>query len=146
MSRAERWMVLLLRLTALGCMSAIFAVFMPRTWMAFVHEKLGLGKFPDGPVIVYLARSVSFFYAGLGVVIWLAATDVRRYVSLIRFVATAGIVFGIVITTSNVLTGMPWWWQVGEALSVFPLCIVVLWLQHRLAELDSNGSNAHDVD
>ena len=128
MNRSEWWLTLLLRLTALGCLLSVFAVFLPHAWMAWTHEWLGLGEFPPGPVIDYLARSVAFFYAAAGAILWLAAMDVRRYGPLIRLLALAGIAFGIVITASNVIAGMPRWWQVGEALSLFPMCIVVLWL------------------
>jgi hypothetical protein len=137
MNRAEWWLVLLLRLTAIGCLLAIFAVFLPRSWMAATHERLGLGPFPESPVVDYLARSVSFFYAGVGAILWLAASDVRRYASLITLITIAGLAFGIIITTSNVLTNMPRFWQIGEALSIFPLCIIVLWLQRRVPS--SNG-------
>ena len=126
MSRAERWLVLLLRLTAMGCALAVLAVFTPRAWLAACHEWLGLGDFPKGPVIEYLARSLSFFYAALGTIVWLAASDVRRYGPLIRLVAIAGIVFGVIITATNVLIGLPLWWQVGEALSLFPVCVIIL--------------------
>jgi hypothetical protein len=130
--RAQWWLVLLLRLTAIGCALAIFAVFMPRHWMAWCHERVIPGRFPEGPVVDYLARSVSLFYAGLAVVLWLASTDVRRYAPLIRLLAIVGMVFGAIITTSNVLTGMPRVWQVGEALSIFPICIIVLGLERRI--------------
>ena len=146
MGRVEWWLVLLLRLTAVGCALAIFAVFMPRDWMAWCHDRIVPGGFPQGPVIDYLARSVSLFYAGLAVILWLAAADVRRYAPLIRLLAIAGIVFGVIITTSNVLTGMPRFWQVGEALSIFPICIIVLWLRRRLVNEDPKGSDAHAAD
>ena len=34
--------------------------------MAACHEAMGLGPFPDAPIVEYLARSVSAYYAMLG--------------------------------------------------------------------------------
>ncbi|OHE80148.1 MAG: hypothetical protein A2107_15030 [Verrucomicrobia bacterium GWF2_62_7] len=105
---------------------AIFAVFMPRAWMAATHEMIGLGKFPDGAIVDYLARSVSALYAFHGGLLWILARDVRRYATIIAYVAAAGIAFSVFILALDVSLGLPVWWILGEGPSVFVISLVVL--------------------
>jgi len=105
---------------------AIFAVFMPRAWMAATHEMIGLGKFPDGAIVDYLARSVSALYAFHGGLLWILARDVRRYATIIAYVAVAGIAFSVFILALDVSLGLPVWWILGEGPSVFVISLVVL--------------------
>ena len=59
MTRADKALVLLLRFVGVPALFALVAVFMPVSWMAATHRWLGLGEMPAGPVVEYLARSVS---------------------------------------------------------------------------------------
>lgn len=105
---------------------AIFAVFMPRSWMAATHEMIGLGKFPDGALVDYLARSVSALYAFHGGLLWLLARDVRRYETIITYVAAVGIAFSIFVLALDVSLGLPVWWILGEGPSVLVISLIVL--------------------
>ena len=62
----ERILVSVLRIT--GCVSLLAAifVFVPYSWMNAIHQQLGMGELPSNPVVGYLARSTSAFYALLG--------------------------------------------------------------------------------
>jgi hypothetical protein len=55
------------------------AVFVPLSWMDATHRWLGLGEMPTAPVVEYLARSVSAFYAVLGALclVWHPASCLR---------------------------------------------------------------------
>jgi len=46
-------------LQAFGAVTAIALVMMPGSWMAAVHEWLGMGVLPDKPVVEYLAPPTS---------------------------------------------------------------------------------------
>ena len=74
--------------------SAFFAVFIPTEWMASTHERLGLGVFPDGPVVEYLARSVAAFYGFHGVLLFIVAGDPIRFRPIVSFLAAFNILFG----------------------------------------------------
>ena len=111
---AERWLRLILRVTGTALLGALPFVFVPRTWHAAVHEWLGFGPYPDGPVIDYLARSVSAMYVLSGVFCWLVAADVRRWGPMIQFLGWASVGFGAVMTVVDGLLGLPWWWFWGE--------------------------------
>jgi hypothetical protein len=110
---------------------AIFAVFMPRAWMAATHEAIGLGKFPDGVIIDYLARSISALYAIHGGLLWLLARDVRRYEAIIVYIAAAGVAFSVFILALDASLGLPIWWILGEGPSVLVISLVILTLLAR---------------
>jgi hypothetical protein len=110
---------------------AIFAVFMPRAWMAATHEAIGLGKFPDGVIMDYLARSISALYAVHGGLLWLLARDVRRYEAIIVYIAAAGVAFSVFILALDASLGLPIWWILGEGPSVLVISLVILTLLAR---------------
>jgi hypothetical protein len=56
MTRADKALVILLRFVGVGALFALVAVFMPSSWMAATHRRLGMGEMPTGPVVEYLAR------------------------------------------------------------------------------------------
>ncbi|MBN1669894.1 MAG: hypothetical protein JXR37_02600 [Kiritimatiellae bacterium] len=134
MSKHARLLAILLRLMGTAERLALGAVFTPRAWMALVHERLGLGAFPAGPIAPYLARCVSAFYALHGGMLWLAASDVRRYAGLITCVAVTGMAFAVLISVLDIQAGFPWLWLIAEGPFLVVLSVVFLWLQRKVAE------------
>ena len=68
-----------------GTMSllAIPFIFVPYSVMDDIHQQLQLGTLPDEPIVGYLARSLSAFYALVGALFWKISFDLRRYRSLL---------------------------------------------------------------
>jgi hypothetical protein len=128
MTKAEWALIVVLRCGAAVLMLAALAVVMPFSWMAATHELLGLGTLPDIPLIQYLTRSVSAFYAYHGVLILLLSFDVRRYAPVIRFIAWTTVVCGGLLLALDLWCGMPWFWTLAEGPSVvaFGLLLVLL--------------------
>ena len=115
MKRPQRWLKLFLVLGGLSMCLAVFAVVMPTSWMVWVHDKyLGMGEFPDRPVVEYLVRSVSMLYAGIGGLLLLAATDLVRYSRMIQYLAVFNIVLGGAVLGISIEARMPVMWIVGE--------------------------------
>ena len=85
MAKSDKALVVLLRIVGVGALFALLAVVMPVSWMAATHGWLGLGEMPTGPVVEYLARSLSAFYAIMGALCLVLATDLERYRPLVRF-------------------------------------------------------------
>lgn len=56
----DRLLPLLLRVFGTSSLLATIFVAAPRAWMRDIHAALGLGAFPDTPVVWYLARSTSY--------------------------------------------------------------------------------------
>lgn len=103
-----------LRLFGVSGLFALVPVFMPFSWMAAIHDWLGLGEMPTAPIVEYLARCLSAFYAFYGTLCLLAASDLDRYRPLVRLLALALLLMGIVFSWVDVVSGMPWWWLAIE--------------------------------
>src|SRR5262245_22626666 len=114
MTRADKALVILLRFVGVGALFALVAVFMPLSWMAATHRWLGLGEMPTGPVVEYLARSVSAFYALVGALCLVVAADLERYRPLVRFLGMAFALMSVVLLGVDLAAGMPWWWSASE--------------------------------
>ena len=101
MAMADKALVVLLRFVGVSALFALVAVFMPVSWMAATHRWLGLGEMPTGPVVEYLARSLSAFYAVYGALCLVVAADLGRYRPLVRFLGMAfalmSVVFGALL-------------------------------------------------
>jgi hypothetical protein len=131
MNRTQWMLVWLLRLTGVACVGGLVGVVMPAGTMAAAHEWLGLGAYPDAPITDYLARSTSAFYAMFGGLLLVLACDVRKYASVIRYVAWVGAVFSVAITVIDYLLALPWWWTWGEGPATLATCAAILVLQAR---------------
>ena len=135
MNKPERTLAALLRLLAAAHVCALFGVFMPARWMAAGHAWLGLGGFPDSPLAPYLARSVSALYALYGALLWICATDVRRYAPIVRYYAVTGFGFAALVTLLDLQLGMPWYWTFGEGPMLVAVCVALLALLRRVPRL-----------
>src|SRR6516165_450004 len=114
MTRADNALATLLRVLGIGSLFALVAVFMPFSWMVATHRWLGLGEMPDGPVVEYLARSVSAFYALFGALFLVIASDLERYRPVVRFLGVGLALVSLVLLGVDLGAGMPWWWSVSE--------------------------------
>jgi hypothetical protein len=132
MSRAERTLVLLLRLSAAMLLLATVPVFMPHCWMDAIHRRIGLGELPDMPIVGYLTRSLSAMYAMHGALLLCLSLDVRRYLPLVRFLAVLAVVFGAGMVVLDCAVGLPLRWILGEGPFIVVLGAVLLWLARRI--------------
>src|SRR5262249_3906246 len=137
MTRADKVLVILLRILGVSALFALVAVFMPFSWMVATHDWLGLGEMPTPPVVEYLARSVSAFYALFGAFCLLAASDLERYLPLVRFLGTALALMGVLFLGIDLAADMPWWWIASEG----PAGIAIGALLLRVARLSRRQSS-----
>ena len=114
MAMADKALVVLLRFVGVSALFALVAVFMPVSWMAATHRWLGLGEMPTGPVVEYLAGSVSAFYAVMGALCLVMASDPERYRPVVRFLGVAFALMSLVLLGVDLAAGMPWWWSASE--------------------------------
>jgi hypothetical protein len=120
---------------------ALIPLIMPREWMALVHERLGMGAFPDKPIAEYLARYASAFSAFYGFLLILLATDVHRYARIITFQAIAVAGLSIVGAWVGFRGGMPAWWMIGDVMSCCSFGAAVLWLQRKISVTSRTGEH-----
>ena len=100
---------------------------MPFDWMNAIHRQVGLGDLPHVPIVGYLTRSISALYALHGALLVFLAGDVLRYLPVVRFLAVAGAVFGVLMLAIDGAVGMPLPWTVAEGPFVVALSAVILW-------------------
>ncbi len=132
MSEQDRLLVLFLRIMGSAALLAIGAVVMPYSWMDGVHRWLGMGRLPDEPIVGYLARSTSAFYAMLGGLAWVASFDLYRHRLILCYLGAATIVFGLALLIIDILEGMPQYWVVCEGPVDTALGVLILVLSRRL--------------
>jgi len=130
---AERLLEWILRAAGAILLSAALFVFEPTDWMARSHEALGLGAFPDAPLTQYLTRSIAALYSIHGAFVLLAASDVRRYRSLVRLIGATDMAFGFTMLGIDLHAGMPAWWTLGEGPPLVLAGALVLALSGRVA-------------
>jgi hypothetical protein len=106
--------VILPRFVGAGSLFALVPVFMPFSWMIATHRWLGLGDMPTGPVVEYLGRSFSTFYALVGALSLVVTADLDRYRPLVRFLRIAFALWSVVLLGVDWAAGMPWWWTASE--------------------------------
>lgn len=135
MNNAERGLKLVLWVFGGVSVLATFPFVMPWPWMGVVHERLGMGALPDKPIVEYLARSTSALCALYGGLTLVLATDVRRYAAIIRFQAIGMMALSAVGAVLGLKGGMPAWWMMGDAGSVWLFCGAMLVLQRKIAPI-----------
>ena len=127
-------------LIILGCVDllALLAVVMPLKWMSNINTWCGMGPLPDVPLLGYLTRSNSALYAFHGTLILYVSTDIRRYLSLIRFLSWVAIVHGIVLLGIDFAEKMPWHWTLLEAPSFLIISGWILWLASGMEGIETD--------
>ena len=114
MTKQELLFKLFLRIIGTAALLALFAVFLPYSWMNAIHQWLGMGELPSEPIVGYLARSTSAFYALLGGLLWVVSFDLRRHRVILCYLGIVIAIFGAAVLVIDLLEGMPLWWAVGE--------------------------------
>ena len=131
---AERALVILLRVSGLVLLTALFTAVMPFTWMDEIHRRLGLGELPNMPIMGYLTRSLSAMYALHGALVFFVSLDVRRYLPVVKCVFVLGILFGLGMLVLDQAVGMPRRWAYCEGPSIIILGGILLWLTSRVPQ------------
>jgi hypothetical protein len=131
---SERCLRFLLRYLGIVCLLAIGAVCMPYQWMNRIHQSLGMGLLPSEPIVGYLARSLSFFYAVMGGLMLLCSFDLHRHKRVLCYFGAAFILFGAVVWGVDYIEGMPVYWKRFEGPFVIVVGVAILFLALRLKE------------
>jgi hypothetical protein len=126
--RATAVLKLLLRVIGGFSLLALIFVAAPESWMVAIHAELGLGQLPDEPIVGYLARSTSAFYAIEGGLFWLVSFDLVRYRPVVRYLGAVTALFGLALLLIDGLEGLPLSWTLWEGPFVAVFGLAVLWL------------------
>ncbi|MEO1998097.1 MAG: hypothetical protein ABGZ17_22870 [Planctomycetaceae bacterium] len=134
-----KWLAWVLRANGVAMIFALPAVFMPVEWMAVAHGKLGLGTFPDGVIVQYLARTISGLYVLLGLLTVKMSLDIAPYLSLIRFWAVLNLVAGVVLLGLDIYLQLPLFWIVVQGPYVISYSGVLLGLERGMRSARCRG-------
>ena len=118
MNRSEYTLIFLLRLAGSFQMLAIFAIFLPIGTMDSMHRMLGLGGLPTDPIVEYLARSLSAFYAIHGGLMWCLSSHVDRFRPIVILLASCHIALGLLLFGIDIMAGLPGYWVWLEGPSI----------------------------
>ena len=113
---------------------ALVFVVAPRAWMEEIHTALGLGVFPDTPIVWYLARSTSAFYAMMGGLFWLASFDMGRQRLLLLYLGWWTVVWGVMLCGIDLWVGLPLSWALSESPTVILMGVALLYLISRTSD------------
>jgi len=125
---AEQLLKLILRFVGTAALLALIFVAAPFAWMESIHSSLGMGRLPDTPVVGYLARSTSAFYALLGGLFWALSLDPGRYRRILIYLGAALAFFGAALLVIDLSGGMPWFWTAWEGPYVMVMGTTILLL------------------
>jgi hypothetical protein len=128
----DRLLPLLLRVFGTSSLLATIFVAAPHAWMRDIHVALGLGAFPDTPVVWYLARSTSALYAVLGGLFWVVSFDLVRYRPVVRYLAGVLSLFGVALGIIDWAEGLPLFWTLWEGPVVLAFGLTVLTLSRHI--------------
>ena len=137
LNKSELTILVLMWIMGVGGLFAIPAIFLPYSWMNSIHEFMGLGTMPDSPIVSYLARSLSAFYAILGTITLCISFDIRGLRSFVRLWGMIVSLLGIVLLGIDFTSGMPLSWTLGEGPPALAIGLTVLWCQRRIETSDS---------
>jgi len=122
-----RWF---LRLIGTASLLAILFVPAPYACMNSIHRLLGMGVLPDAPVVGYLARSTSGFYALLGGLLWVVSFDLARYRRILWYLGVSFVLFGLSLAAIDSIEGLPLFWRVAEGPIDAGFGVIILWLNY----------------
>jgi hypothetical protein len=127
----ETILCILLRYMGFVTMLALVAVFMPYSWMNATHRWLGLGDLPAAPIVGYLARSLSLFYALLGGLLWFLSSSPRRHRAVLLSLGAAFVSFGVICFGIDFVEDLPnfWKWVEGPFVILYGAALLLLALR-----------------
>ena len=113
-SAAELLLKWVLRIFGASALAALVFVVAPYSWMDAIHQWLGLGGLPREPIVGYLARSTSAFYAMQGGLSLVVSFDLRRFRPVLIYLGAVTVGFGLALGVVGWAVGLPRWWWLWE--------------------------------
>jgi hypothetical protein len=132
MDRAEKHLRIYMRIVGTSMVAAVVGVLIPLEWMDAVHRKLDQGPLPQGPIVDYMARSLSLFYVIEGGLCWLVSFSLRRHLTIVTYLGVTGTLGAIALGVIDLRAGLPTHWAVSEMTVPTLMSLVMLWLRSRV--------------
>ncbi len=123
----------LFRLIGSSSLLALIFVAAPRSWMESIHLQSGMGQLPEGPVVGYLARSLSAFYALMGGLFWVISFDLDRNRIVVSYLGRAIVILGVILIGVDWWEGLPFFWKLWEGPFMIVMGLLIWSWSRRLA-------------
>lgn len=133
----HRLLKVLLRFFGSTSLLAVLFVGVPHSWMDAIHAWLGMGRLPDQPVVGYLARSTSAFYALLGGLLWVISFDLARHRLVLSYLGVAITLFGGALLIVDWWEGLPFLWKLWEGPVVIAFGLALHFLSRAVTSNES---------
>jgi hypothetical protein len=130
--KSDNFLKLFLRVLGVVSLFALVGVFMPYSWMDATHRWLGMGILPAEPIVGYLARSTSAFYAVFGGLLLIVSFDLQRYRGLLIYIGLMHVIFGVMLLAVDLIEGLPLFWSLAEGPTVILFGAIILVLSCRV--------------
>ena len=108
-----------LRVIAVMQILILGLVIVPVDWIDAWHVWLGLGPMPDDAMLRFVIRGAAFAQAGIGVLMWIMATDVVRFRPLVIACGWIYLIGGPAFYWIEIVAGMPLSWCLFDSISCF---------------------------
>ncbi len=131
-TNSEKILKLLLRFLGTTSLFALVFVVAPYSWLDSIHSYLGMGQFPDKPVVGYLARSTSALYAIMGGLFWTVSFDLGRHRLVLRYLGAAITLFGAALLVIDWSEGLPFLWKVWEGPFLIAIGLAIFFLSRKI--------------
>jgi hypothetical protein len=121
--------------TGILCLTAAAGVFLPLSACESIARFFGVETLPNSPLIMYVIRTGSATYIGVGVFFVILATEPMKYGVLVPFSGLAAVFTGVVCAITGLTAGMPFLWFLGDSLSctILGILVLVFWRQAKRA-------------
>lgn len=126
-----RGLKICLWITGILCLLAVFGMFLPISVFESMAKFFGIESFPDSPLIMYVIRTVSATFIGIGVFFIIMAMNPMKYGVMVPFSGMVAVFIGVVCVITGPAVGMPAPWFLGDFLScaVPGALILAFWRQ-----------------
>ena len=92
--------------------------FFPYTWSNAFLAWFGMEQMPRALFMIYVLRGAGLLGVGIGVVIWVVATDVVRYRPLVIAIIAFHLIGAPVFYSMDAIIGMPLSWRIMDFVSL----------------------------
>ncbi|TAK99928.1 MAG: hypothetical protein EPO07_10400 [Verrucomicrobia bacterium] len=132
-----------LKIVAIGWILSCFFCFIPDGWMNVFLGWFGAEPMPHAIFMRYCLWGGGLIIGGVGVVIWVTATDVVRFRPIVIAITALHLIAAPVFYLMDVIVGMPLRWQVMD-ISCFLAgggFLLAFWLWPAKASPSAGGAN-----
>jgi hypothetical protein len=110
----ERYLARTLQVLAIGWIFSGFFCFIPDRWMNIILGWFGAEPMPHAVFMRYCLDGGGLIIGGVGVVIWIAASDLVRYRPIVMAIIVLHLIAAPVFYMMDTIVGMPLGWRVMD--------------------------------